>query len=77
MYEICMSKIINVYLKDEVAEKMGNIENKSHLINELLEEHFNKKNAALMSDEELKKRLEILKLKQETENKIRELENGN
>jgi hypothetical protein len=76
MYDLCMAKIINVYLRENAAEYIKDIKNKSDLINNLIEDHFRSKDPKTMSKEELR----ILIAKEEAkfiyETKLKEIENG-
>ena len=78
MYDLCMARIINVYLNDQNAETIKNTQNKSKLINNLLEEYFKKQDITMLNEEELKIELLRLKAKREYETKLEDInKNGN
>ncbi len=71
-----MGKARYIYFSDEVDNKLIDVPNRSKLICELLIEHFKKTDYKQLSKEELKKAIELEKLKREYESKIKEVSDG-
>lgn len=71
-----MGKARYIYFSDEVDKKLIDVPNRSKLICELLLEHFRKTDYKQLSQEELRKAIELEKLKREYETKIKEVNNG-
>lgn len=62
---------LTVTIEEDIAKKVKQEPNQSHLINQLLIDYFKKKEFDGLSEEELKKEIKILKL----QDKIKELRN--
>lgn len=76
MYIICMRIARTFTIEEELIKKLNDSQNKSELINKILQEYFDKEDFKQMTPEELKKQIKIEKIKKETEKKIKEIENG-
>ena len=63
------------YIHDDNKSNLSQVDNKSQLINNLLRDYFKIQSTPKMSIEEAQKRIEILKVEIEAENKIKELKN--
>lgn len=64
-----------IYFTDDNLEALKKIENKSKLINDLLDEHFKKLDPNQMTPEEIRKEIERRKLQKEYKAKLEEIEN--
>jgi hypothetical protein len=68
-----MGRSKQVYLSDEMYNRLLNEENASKLINNLLEDYFQKTDINTMSEEQLIKAIKKAELKQEFEDKLKGL----
>ena len=71
-----MGKPRYIYFTDVNDEKLQGVNNKSGLINGLLEEYFKREDIEQMTPQELRKAIKIEKLKESVKIKIREIRNG-
>ena len=67
---------INIYLTDELSYKLKNEENRSKLISDLLIKYYQEQNKEY-TKEEIITQLEIIKIKKEVEDRIKDVKNGN
>ena len=65
-----------IYFDNRNNEFLNSITNKSELINRLLKEHIAATKFEGLTEEELRVELEIVKLQEETDAKIKELKHG-
>jgi len=63
-------RLINLSLDEELDTKLKAQSSMSGLIRELLQIHFAKETTSKMSEEEIRKRLEILRIRREAEEEI-------
>lgn len=63
-------------IEESLIKKLNQSGNRSELINKILKEYFDKEDINNMSKEELRKAIKIEKLKKETEDKIKNIQNG-
>ena len=70
---LVMGRSKQVYLSDEMYNRLLNEENASKLINNLLEDYFQKTDINTMSEEQLIKAIKKAELKQEFEDKLKGL----
>ena len=66
-----MAKTMNIYIHDENAESLKKVDNQSGLINDLLRQHFEKIDIKKMTTDQLKKLIEIEKIKEEYKSKLK------
>ena len=68
-----MSKILSLYIQDDVVEKLWNTDNKAGLINNLLREHFRKLDPNSMTPEEIRREIERKKIMKEYKDRMEAL----
>lgn len=74
MCKICMARLLNCYIQDDVSDILKEHGNQSKLINDLLREHFKKVDLASMSVNELMRLKATEQAKLEYESKLKEIE---
>ena len=71
-----MGKARYIYFEDVIDEQLVKVQNRSRLINDLLRDYFKEQDFKQLTPEELQKKIDIAKIKQEMELKIKEVQNG-